>query len=103
MPPVFVKLATVSDLPDGSVRVFETEGKRIALCHVAGQFFAVADLCTHDNGPLGDGELDDHQIECPRHGARFDIRTGKVLCLPAVVPIATYPIEVRGNDIYVGV
>lgn len=98
----FVKIATISDIPNGQVRVFPTNGMRVLLAHVEGQFFATADLCTHDNGPLGDGELDEFAIECPRHGARFDVRTGEVLCLPAVVPIPTFPVAVRGEDIYVG-
>jgi len=99
----FVKVAAVSDVPDNSVKVVEANGKRIALCHAEGEFYAIADLCTHDNGPLGEGELTDHQIECPRHGARFDVRTGKVLCFPAVVPVPTFQVEVRGSDIYIGV
>lgn len=99
----FVKVAKVSDVPTGQVKVFDAGGKRVCLCNVDGQFYAVADLCTHDDGPLGEGELMGDQIECPRHGARFDVKTGKVLCLPAVVPIPTYPVEVRGEDVWVGV
>lgn len=97
----FEKVATIKDIPSGQVKVFEVDGERIAVCNVEGSLFAVADLCTHDDGPLGEGELDDHQIECPRHGARFDIRTGKALCLPAVLPIPTYQVELRGEDVWV--
>ncbi len=99
----FVKVATVKDIPDGQVKVFSADGVPVLIAHAAGRFFATADLCTHDNGPLGDGSLDEYAIECPRHGARFDVRTGEVLCLPAVVPIPTYAIEVRGEDIFVGI
>ncbi len=99
----FVKVAKQSDVPDGSVKVFDVSGKKIAICHADKSFFAIADLCSHDGGPLGDGELVDRQIECPRHGARFDITTGKALCLPAVLPIPTYSIEVRGEDLWVSV
>lgn len=99
----FVKVAQVSDIPSGQVRVFDASGRRLAVCNVGGQYYAIADLCTHDDGPLGEGELIGDQIECPRHGARFDVKTGKVLCLPAVVPVPTYPVEVRGEDIYVGI
>jgi 3-phenylpropionate/trans-cinnamate dioxygenase ferredoxin subunit len=99
----FVKVAKQSEIPDGSVRIFDVDGKKIAICHVENSFFAVADLCTHDGGPLGEGELVDHQIECPRHGARFDIVTGKALCLPAVLPVPTYRIEVRGDDLWISV
>lgn len=97
----FEKVATIKDIPSGQVKVFEVDGERIAVCNVEGSLFAVADLCTHDDGPLGEGELDDHQIECPRHGARFDIRTGKALCLPAVLPIPTYQVELRGEDVWI--
>ena len=95
------KLALMSEIPEGQVRVFEAFGERIALCHVDDGFYAVADLCSHDDGPLGEGEVSDHQIECPRHGARFDIKTGRALCLPAVKAIPTYDLEVRGDEIWV--
>lgn len=98
----FERIASLGDIPEGAVRVFELEdGQRVAVCKVETEIFAVADLCSHDNGPLGEGELVDHEIECPRHGARFDIKTGKALCLPAVVAIPTYQVEVRGEEIWV--
>lgn len=97
----FVKVANVEDVPENTVKVVEAAGTKIALCHSEGGFYAVADLCTHDNGPLGEGELWDGQIECPRHGARFDIKSGKALCLPAVLPVPTYKVELRGNEIWV--
>jgi 3-phenylpropionate/trans-cinnamate dioxygenase ferredoxin subunit len=97
----FIKIGIASDVALGHVKVYEAGGKRIAVCNVAGDFKAVADLCTHDGGPLGEGELVDHQIECPRHGARFDVDTGKALCLPAVLPIATYKIEERNGELWV--
>jgi 3-phenylpropionate/trans-cinnamate dioxygenase ferredoxin subunit len=73
----------------------------IALCNVEGSIYAIDDVCTHDGGPLDQGVLDDAQIECPRHGARFDVRTGKPLTLPAVVPIHVYKVDVRDDCIYV--
>ena len=97
----FFKIGKATEVPEGRVKVFEAAGKRIAVCHVAGDYRAVADLCTHDGGPLGEGELVDHQIECPTHGARFDIETGKAMCLPAVLPIATYKIEERSGELWV--
>ena len=97
----FQKVAAVTDIPQGQVKVFEVGGEEIALCNVSGSFYAVADLCSHDDGPLGEGELDQFQIECPRHGARFDVRTGKALCLPAVTAIPTYEVEVRDGEIWV--
>jgi 3-phenylpropionate/trans-cinnamate dioxygenase ferredoxin subunit len=98
-----IKIAKTDDIADGRVKVYTAGGKRIAVCNVGGAFYAVADLCTHDGGPLGEGELVDHQIECPRHGARFDIETGKAMCLPAVLPITTYKVEERDGDLWVGI
>lgn len=98
----FVKVCEVSEITPGAVRVFEAHGKRLAICNENGSVFAIDDRCTHDNGPLGEGELVDGEIECPRHGARFDIRTGKAMCLPAVGAVCTYPVEVRDGEVWVG-
>ncbi len=98
----FQKIAELKEVPEGQAKVFQIEGEQVALCRVEDEVYAVADLCSHDNGPLGEGELDDHQIECPRHGARFDIRTGKALCLPAITGIPVYEVELRGDEIWVG-
>lgn len=98
----FQRVAAISEIPRGQSRVFEVDGKRVSVCNVEGEIFAIADLCSHDDGPLGEGELTDHQIECPRHGARFDLKTGKALCLPAVLPIPVYKVELRGEEIWIG-
>jgi 3-phenylpropionate/trans-cinnamate dioxygenase ferredoxin component len=99
----FVKVATVDEVPQGRAHVFEVKGKRIAVCHSEDGVYAIDDRCTHDNGPLGEGELLDGEIECPRHGARFDIKTGKALCLPAVGAVATYDVELRNGEIWIGI
>lgn len=99
----FVKVARTADIEPGRAKVFEVNGKRIALCNVEGELFAIDDVCTHDGGPLGEGELFGYAIECPRHGARFDVRTGKVLALPAVRPVAAYPLKIEGEDVLVAV
>jgi 3-phenylpropionate/trans-cinnamate dioxygenase ferredoxin component len=65
--------------------------------------FALGDVCSHDNGPVGDGEIEDEQIICPRHGARFDIRTGKVKSLPALLDIPSYPVRVELGMIQIGI
>ena len=83
----FVKAAKVSDIPPGRIRVVELEEEDVALCNVDGEIYAVANMCTHDGGPLGDGYLLGDEIECPRHGARFNVRTGEVKTLPAIIPI----------------
>lgn len=100
---MWVTVAKVSEVPKGRVKVVEVEGNRIALCNVEGTIYAIDDVCTHDNGPLGEGELWDNQIECPRHGARFDVKTGKVVCLPAVIPVRTYEVKIEGEEVKVKV
>jgi 3-phenylpropionate/trans-cinnamate dioxygenase ferredoxin subunit len=99
----FVKAAQKGDVPLGRVKVVEVEGEDIALCNVDGTIYAVANVCTHDGGPLGQGYLEDGEIECPRHGARFSVRTGKVRVLPAIIPIPTFEVKVEGEDIWVEV
>lgn len=99
----YVKVAKVGDIPRGRVQVVELEDEDIAICNVDGEFHAVANLCTHDGGPLGDGYLHGDEIECPRHGARFSVRSGEVRVLPAIVPIPTYDLKVEGDEIWVDV
>lgn len=99
----FVRLAATADIPPGKVSVYEVDGRQIAVCNVDGTFYAIDDVCTHDNGSLDQGQLEGCEIECPRHGARFDVRTGKALTLPAVMPVKSYPVEIDGDDIKVQV
>jgi nitrite reductase/ring-hydroxylating ferredoxin subunit len=97
------EVAKTSDLPPGYVISVEVEGEGIAICNVDGEFFAIADECTHDGGSLDQGDLQGDVIECQRHGAQFNVRTGAVVEPPAVAPIGTYRIEVRGDTILVEV
>ncbi|HEY7466517.1 MAG TPA: non-heme iron oxygenase ferredoxin subunit [Dehalococcoidia bacterium] len=97
------RVATAADVPPGSVRVFQVNGRSIALANLDGSFYAVDNLCTHDNGPLGEGTLWNGTIECPRHGARFDVKTGAVKALPAVRPVRTYPVRLDGDEVSVDV
>ena len=94
-------VAKTSDVPPERVALVPIGDHEIALCNVGGEFYAIDNLCTHDQGPLEQGELEGNEIECPRHGARFDVRTGKALTLPAVFPVKTYPLKVEGNDILI--
>ena len=98
-----VRVASTSEVAPGHVRVFSAGDKSIALANLNGKFYAVDNLCTHDNGPLGEGRIDRNTIECPRHGARFDVQTGAVKALPAVRPIKTYRVEVEGEEVKVDV
>ena len=97
----WIQVARTGDLPEGRVKVVETKGRRLALSHTADGFYAVEDLCTHDDGPLGEGTLFGEEIECPRHGARFNIKTGQAVTLPAVLPVKTFPVKVTGDQIFV--
>ncbi len=99
----FVEIAEQSELTNGERLFVEVDEQPIVVFNIAGEFFAIGDVCSHDDGPLGDGDLDGMEIACPRHGARFDLRTGKVLSLPAVVDIPAYPVRVSEGKIYLGV
>ena len=97
----FVKVGKVGEVPPGTAKVYEVGGRFVAVCNVEGAFYAVDDVCTHDEGSLDQGEVEGFEIECPRHGARFDVRTGEVKALPAVVPIDTFGVRVDGDEIEV--
>jgi 3-phenylpropionate/trans-cinnamate dioxygenase ferredoxin component len=97
----FVRVAKVADLPDPGKLTVEVEDSLVVLCRVGGRFFCLDDVCTHDGGPLGEGQLHDHAIACPRHGAQFDIRTGRPLSMPATVPTRVHEVKVEGENVYV--
>lgn len=99
----YFKIAKVADVPDGERLFFELESKPIVLFALKGEYLAIADQCSHDEGPVGEGELDGEEIICPRHGARFDLRTGKVLSFPAVKDITVYPVRVKDEYLEVGI
>ena len=98
MSPVF-DICPVEDLPPGEKRLVELEDIEIGVFNCNGQMYAIEDRCSHDDGELVEGELDaeDCTIECPRHGSRFDLKTGTPLNLPAYVPIDTFPVRVEGG------
>ena len=101
--PEFVKVAACAELPPGGKKLLDLDGRAIALFNVGGHYHAIDDVCTHDGGPLAEGELEGIEIRCPRHGARFDVRTGRPLGFPAFEPVASHAVEVRGGDVYVAV
>ncbi len=98
----FIQVASVDELPDGERLFIEIDGKPVVILQIAGEYYAIADVCSHDDGPVGEGALEGFEIICPRHGARFDIRTGKVLALPAFVDIPAYPVRVVDGQIEIG-
>jgi 3-phenylpropionate/trans-cinnamate dioxygenase ferredoxin subunit len=97
----FIRVCTVSELPDPGRRVFEVGERFVVLFHVGGRFWALDDCCTHDDGPLGEGRLDGFVVECPRHGAKFDIRSGRVLAMPATRDIRVHQVKVEGNEVFI--
>ena len=96
-------VARVGDIPPERVAVYQIGDHEVAVCNVEGEYYAIDDLCTHDGGSLDQGELDAAQIECPRHGARFDVRTGAAVQLPAFEPVETHETRVEGDNVQVGV
>ena len=99
----FVKVATTIEIEPGKARLVDVRGKPIALFNVDGNFFAVDNMCTHRGGPLAEGEISGHEVTCPWHGARFDVRTGNVAGPPAQKGVARYGVRVTGTDIEVEV
>lgn len=99
----YVDISPADQLSDGERLFVEMGGKSIVLFNLAGKLFAIGDVCSHDNGPVGDGEIDENEIICPRHGARFDIHTGKATSLPALIDIPAYPVRVVEGMIQIGV
>jgi 3-phenylpropionate/trans-cinnamate dioxygenase ferredoxin subunit len=97
----FVKVATVSELQPGDRKLIDFEDVTVVVFNVDGQYYCIEDVCTHDGGPLAEGDLHGFKIECPRHGAMFDVRDGRVLSMPAVVPVPAYRVKVEGEDIFV--
>lgn len=99
----FTKVARAEDVAAGEMTTVETlEGEQIVLVSIDGEIYAFQDRCSHKEFPLSNGTLEGDQVECSWHGARFDVRTGRALCLPAIKPIKTYEVRVENGDIYVG-
>lgn len=98
----FVTVAKVGEIPEGGVKVVRVEDLPVAVFLVDGKYYAMDDVCTHDGGPLAEGFIDGEEIECPRHGARFNVKTGAVLCMPATSAVPTYEVKVDGDEIKVG-
>lgn len=97
----FLPVAKTFDLSDPGQLLVEVEDRIVVLFRVGGEFFCVDDVCTHDGGPLSDGHLEDHAIACPRHGAKFDIRTGRALTMPATVDTAAHEVRIEGDTVLV--
>jgi 3-phenylpropionate/trans-cinnamate dioxygenase ferredoxin component len=99
----FVKVASKSEIADQSAKLVEIEGKRIALFHLGGEFYALDDTCPHAGGPLSEGSIEGEEVECPWHGSRFNIINGEVTGPPALDHVANYNVRVTDDDIEVEV
>ena len=98
----FVAIAPVEELGNGERLFVQIDEQPIVVFNIGGQIFAIADVCSHDDGQLGDGELEGYEVNCPRHGATFDVRNGRVLSLPAIVDIPAYPTRIVDGQIEIG-
>ena len=98
----FHRVAGVSEVGEGEMKAFFVGTEAIAVCRVGGEFYAFRDECTHQSFTLSDGDLEGGRVACRYHGAEFDIKTGRALCLPATEALETYPVRVEGDDILVG-
>ena len=95
--PETITVCPVTDLPPGAMRLVEWDDVEIGVFNCGGSYYAIEDRCSHDDGPLAEGELDEAActVECPRHGSLFDLRSGKPMTLPAYVPVETFPVLVE--------
>lgn len=98
------QVGSLDEIEPGTARVVDAGGQSIALCRLAsGELYAIENRCTHDDGPLGEGELDGDRIECPRHGALFDVTTGRAVTLPAIGKVRCFAVEVADGQVQIDV
>ena len=100
MNPVWTRVCASAELLPGEYRVAEADGIQVAVFNIDGELYAIEDVCTHDGGELTGGELDGAEVICPRHGARFDVRTGAALCAPAYEPTAKFPVKIENGAVW---
>ncbi len=98
------RVASVDEIPVGALKAVMADHTEICIAHAEdGNFYAIDDVCTHENFLLSGGELFDLQVECPQHGSRFNLKTGAVTGLPAVIPTRVYPVSVEDGDVYIDI
>jgi 3-phenylpropionate/trans-cinnamate dioxygenase ferredoxin subunit len=98
----FVKVAEKHEVPPGTIKLVDVGGERVGLANVDGSFHAFSDACTHDGGPLSEGDLEGAIVTCPWHFSRFDIRTGEIIDSPAEEVIVIYEVDVVDDGVYIG-
>jgi 3-phenylpropionate/trans-cinnamate dioxygenase ferredoxin subunit len=97
----FIQVARVSDVAASGKLILEVEDRMVVLLHINDQFFCIDDVCTHDGGPLGEGELCGYELACPRHGAKFDVRNGAALTMPATEATVVHEVKIQGDNVFV--
>lgn len=97
----FVKVADTKDIPSSQMKTVEVGGEKICVVNVEGKYYAIGNVCTHEGGPLADGTLEGYDVECPWHGSKFDVRTGKVTNPPADTPEPSYEVKVEGSNLLI--
>lgn len=97
----FIQVAKVADVASSGKLIVEVEDRMVVLLHINEQFFCIDDVCTHDGGPLGEGELCGYELACPRHGAKFDVRNGAALTMPATEATVVHEIRIEGDNVFV--
>lgn len=97
----FVAIAKTAEIADPGKLCVEVDGQFVVVVKIDGEYYCIDDVCTHDGGPLGEGPLVGHCLACPRHGAQFDVRTGKPVTMPATVPTSVHEVKIDGDDILV--
>ena len=97
----FFKVAKTSEIPQGEKKLVEVDFVPVAIFNVSGEYYAIEDVCTHDGGPLAEGKLEGEEIMCLRHGARFNVKTGQALCMPAFESVECYEVKIENDELYV--
>lgn len=97
----WVRVATADEVPSGGLLPVQTDRGGVVLARVDDDIYALEDRCSHQDYPLSDGLIEHDEVECPYHGARFDVRTGRAVQLPAVTPVRSFQVEVRDGDVYI--
>lgn len=98
----YIKALLIHEVPSGSMKTVVVGGKKLAIANVDGEFFAIDDTCSHAQCSLGtEGFIDDNVLTCGCHGATFDVTSGKVMSLPAITDVASYPVKINGEDVLV--
>ena len=99
----YIKVAAVQEIPENERLFIEINDLPIVIFSLNGEYFATGDICSHDRGPIGEGQIEGYEVVCPRHGARFDIRTGKVTRFPAASDIPSYPVKIENGYLFLGI